>query len=144
VPGPIYGVTEAGELQVRVPFVPDSTLPQGYVAGNVRIAIPTNGVAGASIPFTILPLTYTGDAVADFRALVDRVSATIKDSIAQQKSVPEWAARAATNGGRRRRYESAIRKFIRHRAAGTARWLRSTSKRSLARRGCGHPPTGLD
>ena len=38
-------------------------------------------------------LTYTGDAVADFRALVDRVSATIKDSIAQQKSVPEWAVR---------------------------------------------------
>jgi hypothetical protein len=85
-------VTTTGALAFRLPLWGDSTSPSGYRTGDIVIAAESGGKRTASLPFTILPLTYAGDPIAGFRALLDRVAASAQDAFSSLRQDPAAAA----------------------------------------------------
>ena len=59
------GVGPAGDVQAYVLWVDENTV-NGHKSGAMMLSAVSNGMVSDTVPFTLLPLTYSGDPVADF------------------------------------------------------------------------------
>lgn len=90
--GSVEEALDGGDIQVRVPFVISSASALGYVTGPGTIQV--NLGTGASLeklPFTILPLPSSGDAITEFRSLIDFFDTTgrsVLNDTAAAASIP--------------------------------------------------------
>ncbi|MFN0168804.1 MAG: hypothetical protein ACKV22_20455 [Bryobacteraceae bacterium] len=100
-PVEVINYVESGEVYARVPYWFDPNLPSGYRTGQFTVsALLINGARAGSLPFTITPLTYTGDPVAGFRALLDTLAADIREAIAGVREVaPNLASEQTVQAG---------------------------------------------
>jgi len=123
---PVEEVTRSGEIIVKVPFQKTTTEP-GYFTGSVNVSlIYLDPVAGAAVPLTVTRFTYSGDAVADFRSLVEDVARRTNDALEQQKNAPELSQSASALQNLARDYTRAILKALDDVAAtGSAKMLES-------------------
>ncbi len=97
----VINYVESGEVYARVPYWFDPNLPSGYRTGQFTVsALLTDGARAGSLPFTITALTYTGDPVAGFRALLDTLAADIREAIAGVREVaPNLASEQTVQAG---------------------------------------------
>jgi hypothetical protein len=104
IPGPVMNVSAAGTVYARVPYWVDQTTARGYRTGDVRVSVRlVDGARLGSAPLTITALSYPGDAVADFRKLIDGIAAVVKqgfeDARAQGGPVDALKAQETVAGG---------------------------------------------
>ncbi|MCC6131617.1 MAG: hypothetical protein IT186_16995, partial [Acidobacteria bacterium] len=91
--GAIYR-TEAypsGGASVRfvVPLLFDGSSPQGYRLGSCELSFDSQEITSNAVPFTITPLSFTGDPVAEFRKLVDESLDPLEAALLKAQQVPE-------------------------------------------------------
>ncbi|WP_321477317.1 hypothetical protein [uncultured Paludibaculum sp.] len=79
----VYNSNSDGTIYALAPYWLDVDLDSGYRTGTFQLsALLTDGTSTGSVPLTITPLQYSGDAVAEFRRSLDSLSATVQESYA--------------------------------------------------------------
>ncbi|QOY85518.1 hypothetical protein [Paludibaculum fermentans] len=106
------GVTTNGAIAFRLPIWVDSASAGGYRTGEVVIAAEAGGTRSAALPLNILPLSYAGDPIADFRALLDRVSAAGQTALAAWQQDASSAPIASAQQKAAAAIESSLRAMV--------------------------------
>ncbi len=79
-----------GEITIRVPFIPSTTLTQGHLTGLFTLRPRTEeGTSGPTVGFTIRPLLAPTGAVAELRKVFDYLVKEVRASLARQAELPE-------------------------------------------------------
>lgn len=77
----VYNYTEDGTVYALAPYWLNVDVDRGYRTGSFLLSAQlSDGTSTGSIPLTITPLQYSGDAVAAFRNSLDALAATVQES----------------------------------------------------------------
>lgn len=82
----VADVSATGDLLVLVPWVAASVAP-GYRTGPCVVTVETAEGSSPSVPFTILPLAYAGNSVADARVAFDGLLARGRTVLEDEKGI---------------------------------------------------------
>ncbi|MCK6681579.1 MAG: hypothetical protein L6R30_04065 [Thermoanaerobaculia bacterium] len=85
-----WGTENSNEVSFTVPFVQDGLSPDGYRVGACTLTMDAFGPASNAVPFTILPLSYSGDPVAGFKAFLDAKFGAINSALNQAGLVEDF------------------------------------------------------
>jgi len=100
---------DTGDVDVRVPWWTDDTQSTGYRTGSFMVGVSVNGSVTGALPFTIQPLSYSGDPVAAFRAIIDGVSSAAAAYFSAAASVPDVASSIPGQQAFSAKYEAVLR-----------------------------------
>jgi hypothetical protein len=107
----VLDATSDGNVLVRIPFWPATAAP-GYRTGNFTLSAVIGGVTTGAIPFTIAPLAYSGDPIADFGALLNGVAADGNSVLAGLIGTSGYAAISAAQKQAAAGLETILRKML--------------------------------
>lgn len=85
VVSPVKGVSTAGEIRVFVPYAPVARASR-YLTGAATVSLRVQGLGkSAPAPFTVTPLSFTGDPSGAFKAWLEAYVGAVRASLQNQR-----------------------------------------------------------
>lgn len=89
--GHVEQVLPNGDVILTVPIAPTDAVPGGYATGPVSVSAQVLNVLTPGVPFTVMPLVFSGDAVSDFNVLISNLSQSTQANLSSLGSLPSNA-----------------------------------------------------